>query len=259
VHERPPGIRVEVPLLTWEQDALFRDLSLDLESGLWSCLLGPSGCGKTSLLRILAGLLEGGLVQADDGRRLAGRLAYMAQADLLLPWLPIRENVVLGYRLRRAGRAELARRRDEATALLERVGLGGYGEALPQTLSGGMRQRAALARTLMEDRPVVLMDEPFSSLDAITRHRLQDLAAELLDGRTVLLVTHSPLEAVRLGDRVFLMAGRPAHLQEPLGLPGRPPRDAGSPEVLALQADLLAELTASAAALEAPCAPPALS
>ncbi len=259
MHERPPGIRVTVPLLTWEQDVLFRDLALDLEAGLWSCLLGPSGCGKTSLLRIIAGLLEGGEVLADDGRPLAGRLAYMAQSDLLLPWLPIRENVVLGYRLRRAGRAEMGRLRDEATALLERVGLAGYGAALPQTLSGGMRQRAALARTLMEDRPVVLMDEPFSSLDAITRHRLQDLAAELLRGRTVLLVTHSPLEAVRLGDRVFLMAGRPARLHEPLDLLGKPPRDAGMPEVLALQADLLSELTASAAAMEAPCVSPALS
>ncbi len=259
MHDRAPGIHVAVPELTWEQDVLFRDLALDLEGGLWSCLLGPSGCGKTSLLRLIAGLLEGGEVRADDGRPLAGRLAYMAQSDLLLPWLPIRENVVLGYRLRRAGRAELARRRDEALLLLERVGLAGYAQALPQELSGGMRQRAALARTLMEDRPVVLMDEPFSSLDAITRHRLQDLAAELLRGRTVLLVTHSPLEALRLGDRILLMAGRPARLHEPLSLPGRPPRDAGSPEVLALQADLLAELTASAAAMEAPCASPARS
>jgi putative hydroxymethylpyrimidine transport system ATP-binding protein len=101
----------------------------------------------------------------------------------------------------------------------------------PETLSGGMRQRAALARTLMEDRPVVLMDEPFSGLDALTRLRLQALAVELLAGRTVLLITHDPLEALRLGDQVLVMNGRPATLQTLPDLPGVPPRDPGDPAV----------------------------
>ena len=114
-----------------------------------------------------------------------------------------------------------------------------------------MRQRAALARTLMEDRPIVLMDEPFSSLDVVTRHRLQDLAAELLVGRTVLLVTHSPLEALRLGHRLYVLAGRPAVPRGPLLPRGLPPRDAADPTLLALQAELLGELTRSARLLEA--------
>ena len=113
-----------------------------------------------------------------------------------------------------------------------------------------MRQRVALARTLMEDRPVVLMDEPFSALDAVTRHRLQDLAAELLDGRTVLLVTHNPLEALRLGHKVWVLGGRPARLEGPIQPPGLPARDPADPRLLALQAELLNELASSMARME---------
>ena len=130
-----------------------------------------------------------------------------------------------------------------ARALLARVGLSGHEGDRPAKLSGGMRQRVALARTLMEDRPVVLMDEPFSALDAITRYQLQALAAELLAGRTVLLVTHDPLEALRLGHRVQVMAGRPARLDDALEPAGAPPRDPGEPELLTLQAELLKRLS----------------
>jgi putative hydroxymethylpyrimidine transport system ATP-binding protein len=251
VREPAPGLTVGVRSLAYQGVALFEGLRFRLEGGSWTCLLGPSGVGKTSLLRLIAGLAPGALVVVDDGGGLAGRVALMAQQDLLLPWLPVVDNVVLGYRLRGASRAELRRRREEARQLLARVGLEREAEALPATLSGGMRQRAALARTLMEDRPVVLMDEPFSALDAITRHRLQDLAAELLAGRTVLLVTHSPLEALRLGHRLYVLSGRPAVPRGPLVPKGAPPRDAADPTLLALQAELLGELTRSSALLEA--------
>jgi putative hydroxymethylpyrimidine transport system ATP-binding protein len=161
---------------------LFRDLDFALPGGSWTCLLGPSGVGKSSLLRLIAGLapLDRGEVSCSDGRPLAGRLAWMGQQDSLLPWLRVRENVILGTRLR-GEPADRARARD----LLARVGLERQADQLPATLSGGQRQRAALARTLMEDRPVVLMDEPFSALDAITRARLQALAADLLAGRAI--------------------------------------------------------------------------
>ena len=145
----------------------------------------------------------------------------------------------------------LARARERALELLVRVGLASYAGALPEVLSGGMRQRAALARTLMESRPIVLMDEPFSALDAITRHRLQDLAAELLKGRTVVLVTHSPLEALRVGHDLYVMGGRPAALTGPLRPPGAPPRDAANTDLLELQGRLLDQLAASAAAVGA--------
>lgn len=237
-----PGLRLEVSELAMDGLLLFRNLDLTLPAGRWTCLLGPSGSGKTSILRLIAGLLEGGSVAADDGAPLKGRIAYMAQSDMLLPWLTLRQNLVLGWRLRGSVPAS---RLEAAEALLERVGLAGRGDALPQALSGGMRQRAALARTLVEDRPVVLMDEPFSALDAITRHRLQDLAAELLQDRTVLLVTHSPLEALRLGHEVRVLRGDPALPGPAFQLVGLPPRDAADPSLATLQGRLLDELAAA--------------
>ncbi len=241
-----PSVRVRVDRLSLGARPLFENLRMTLPGGRWTCLLGPSGVGKSTLLRLIAGLDRGrgADIAAEDGEPLAGRVAYMAQRDLLLPWLSARDNVTLGFRLR--GGPVDAATRGQADRLLARVGLDGQGDAAPGTLSGGMRQRVALARTLMEDRPVVLMDEPFASLDAITRLRLQDLAADLLTGRTVLLVTHDPLEALRLGHDLRVLSGRPAALGPPLHPPGDPPRQADDRRLLALQADLLARLAEAA-------------
>jgi len=213
------------------------DLTLGFAAGRTTCLLGRSGVGKTSLLRLLAGLLPGTQPSRD--------VAYMAQSDLLLPWLPVIDNVLLGYRLR-GDSAALRAARPRALDLLGQVGLGSRLSDLPQTLSGGMRQRAALARTLCEDRAIVLMDEPFAHLDAVTRLELQDLAARLLAGRTVVLVTHDPLEALRLGHEVRVLAGQPVQASPPIEPGGPVPRDPAAPEMLALQAALLAELRAHA-------------
>jgi putative hydroxymethylpyrimidine transport system ATP-binding protein len=245
-----PGVALRIERFGFGAEPLFEDLVLALAAGRFTCLLGPSGCGKTTLVRGLAGLLPVGRVTAGDGRPLTGRIAWMGQSDLLLPWLGLLDNVLLGWRLRGAGRGELARRREQARALLARVGLAGRERALPAELSGGMRQRAALVRTLVEDRPVVLMDEPFSALDAITRHALQEDAAELLAGRTVLLVTHSPQEAVRLGHTLLVLEGRPARLREPLHPSGRPPRDVAEPAVALLQGRLLDALAGRRPTLE---------
>ena len=243
-----PGLTLTDAALRFAGKQVFGGLGLTLKAGQWTCILGPSGVGKSSLLRQLAGLVpEGGemtgKVAAEDGAPLEGRVAYMAQQDLLLPWATVLENVLIGPTLR--GGTPTPADHERARAILEEVGLAEEEDALPATLSGGMRQRAALARTLFEDRPIVLMDEPFSALDAITRRRLQSLAVRLLQGRTVLLVTHDPMEALRVGDVVLTLTGSPARLGEPLIPPGRAPRDEGEDALWPLHADLLRRLQAN--------------
>ena len=229
----PPGSKaVEVclsqaSLAYKDADApLFVDLNLTLPAGKWTCLLGKSGCGKTTLLRHLAGLIDdrirwAGQLITSDQQPLTDRIAYMAQQDLLLPWLSVIDNVCLSQQLgNQPARPDSAK----ALRLLQAVGLEDHAAAMPDQLSGGMRQRVALARTLMQDKPLVLMDEPFSALDAVTRHKLQTLSAELLKDRTVLLITHDPQEALRLGHHLYIMSGKPARLIQ-LAVPATvPPR-----------------------------------
>lgn len=211
--------------------------ALDLAAGETVAILGTSGCGKSTLLRLIAGLLPG------PPSPLVGQVAWMAQQDLLLPWLSLQDNILLGARLR-GDVPDLAL----AQSLLTRLGLADRANALPASLSGGMRQRAALARTLMEDRPLVLMDEPFSALDAITRAAMQELASDMLAHRTVLLVTHDPAEACRLADRIFILSGQPASLQQVAELPQAAPRDPLSALVLPVLRNVQAALQKAVAA-----------
>ena len=235
---RAPEIRVSGSAQVGDTP-LFDNLDLSLAAGGWTCILGVSGVGKTTILRLIVGLKTGatfsGTIAAGDGLPIPRQAAYMAQNDMLLPWATALKNVVLGSRLR-GDRVDRVRARH----LLERVGLGGHIHKKPHALSGGQRQRVALARTLMEDRALVLLDEPFSALDARTRAGMQELAHELLAGRTVLLVTHDPGEAARLADRLFVMTEVGCkNVQPPATLPPRPIDD---PEVLHAQAQLLASL-----------------
>ena len=206
--------------------ATFSGLNLNLPAKKWTCLLGPSGCGKTSLLRLLAGLIDSshqqsGEISCSDGLSIDNRISYMAQQDLLLPWLNVLDNVCLKARLL-TGKVSAAEQH-KARQLLAQLNLSGIEKSLPDQLSGGMRQRVALARTLMQDTPIVLMDEPFSALDAVNRYKLQDLAAQVLLDRTVLLITHDPQEALRLSDQLYLFSADQQLL--PLSLPDSlPPR-----------------------------------
>ncbi|MEZ8833221.1 ABC transporter ATP-binding protein [Vibrio cyclitrophicus] len=201
------------------EHATLSGLSLSLKAGKWTVLLGRSGCGKTTVLRYLAGLLDDkvewqGTLATSDELPLTDRIAYMAQQDLLLPWLSVIDNVCLSHRFQNsADKHKNIEHKNQALELLISVGLADYADAMPDQLSGGMRQRVALARTLMQDKPVVLMDEPFSALDAVTRHKLQSLACELLRGKTVVLITHDPQEAVRLADNLYVLQGTPASAQ----------------------------------------------
>jgi putative hydroxymethylpyrimidine transport system ATP-binding protein len=216
-----PSIRLAGNGFAYGDRAVLAPFSLDLAACETVAILGASGCGKSTLLRLIAGLLPG------QPSPLAGQVAWMAQQDLLLPWLSLQDNILLGARLR-GEVPDLAR----AQALLERLGLADRANALPASLSGGMRQRGALARTLMEDRLLVLMDEPFSALDAITRAAMQELTSQMLAQRTVLLVTHDPAEACRLADRIFILAGQPASLRQAAELQPAAPRDPLSAPVL---------------------------
>jgi putative hydroxymethylpyrimidine transport system ATP-binding protein len=236
----PPALVIEGLALRYGGRTIFENLNFTIGGGEFVVLLGTSGVGKTSLLKIVAGLAtpSEGRVIASDGLPLKHRIAYMGQQDLLYPWLTVQQNVMLGSRLR-GERPDAAR----AKNLLERVGLADRARALPAQLSGGMRQRAAIARTLYEDRPIVLMDEPFSALDTFTRARVQDLAAELLRGRTALLITHDPLEACRLGHHLLVLAGHPASLGPPITVHGPTPRAPDDEELLHTQGRLMRLLT----------------
>jgi putative hydroxymethylpyrimidine transport system ATP-binding protein len=241
-----PGLHIALPQgLSLGGVPVLAPCALEAQGGGITALLGPSGSGKSTLVRLAAGLMPlpaGGRVGAADGAPLRGRIAWMAQSDLLVPWRDALGNVTLGAHLR-GQRPD----RTRALDLLAAVGLGAADAAKPAAaLSGGMRQRVALARTLMEDRPVVLMDEPFSAVDAPTRHRLQDLAARLLAGRTVLIVTHDPLEALRLADRILVLQGRPAAPAEVAVPAGAAPRPARDPALLAAQGALLERLAEAA-------------
>jgi sulfonate transport system ATP-binding protein len=213
-------------------------VSLEVEKGAFVCLLGASGCGKSTLLNIVAGLdtPTTGTVDVHDLKT-----TLLFQEAALFPWLTARANVELPMKFRKVPRAA---RRARAEALLETVNLGGFGDKRPHELSGGMRQRVALARALAQDADVILMDEPFGALDAMTR----DVLHEELDrvwsdrGLTVLFVTHNVREAVRLGDRVVLLSSRPGRVANEFPVSIERPRRIDSREVAELAATITDEL-----------------
>jgi ABC-type nitrate/sulfonate/bicarbonate transport system ATPase subunit len=198
-------------------------IDLDVADGEVVALVGPSGCGKSTLLEIVCGLREpsGGEIAAGGAADAPGRLshcAYMPQRDLLLPWFSALDNAALALRNRGVGRAEA---RGRAGELFERFGLAGFEAARPQELSGGMRQRVAFLRTLVAGKPVLALDEPFASLDAISRAEMQEWLAGALraDRRTVVLVSHDIEEALYLADRVVVLSARPGRIVSELRAP----------------------------------------
>jgi len=218
-------------------------VSLDVRKGEFVCLLGASGCGKSTLLSLVAGLDEISGGKLDTGGR---AVSLMFQEAALFPWLSVAGNVELPLRLRGDGRAE---RRQRAEELLEIVRLKGFGHKRPHELSGGMRQRVALARALAQDADILLMDEPFGALDAMTRDILHDELERIWREQqlTVLFVTHNVREAVRLGDRVILLSSRPGRVIEDFPVTHERPRRIDSPEVAGQAAEITDRLRAEVA------------
>jgi NitT/TauT family transport system ATP-binding protein len=212
-------------------------VSLTVRKGEFVCLLGASGCGKSTLLSLVAGLDEitGGTLDT------TGRVSMMFQEAALFPWLSVSANVELPLRLRGVGKKE---RQERSAQLLETVRLRGFGPKRPHELSGGMRQRVALARALAQDADVLLMDEPFGALDAMTRDILHDELERIWRERslTVLFVTHNVREAARLGDRVMLLSSRPGRVIEEFVVDHERPRRIDSPEVSGLAAKITEHL-----------------
>jgi ABC-type nitrate/sulfonate/bicarbonate transport system ATPase subunit len=201
-------------------------VGFDVAPGEFVALVGPSGCGKSTLFNVVAGLEppDAGRVLV-DGTDATGRVdpfAYMPQQDLLFPWRTVLDNTALGLEVAGLPRREARRR---AGALFEPFGLAGFERAWPGELSGGMRQRAALLRTVVQDRPVLLLDEPFGALDALTRLDMQVWLDGVREryGWTVLLITHDIREAVFLADRVLVLGPRPTAVRTeiPVDLPRR--------------------------------------
>lgn len=219
------------------------DVSLDVRAGEFMCLLGASGCGKSTLLNLVAGLYHVTDGTIDTGGR---RAALMFQESALFPWLTASANVELALTLRGESRRDARQRAGE---LLEVVRLGGFGAKRPHELSGGMRQRVALARALAQDADVLLMDEPFGALDAMTRDLLHDELERVWSdtGLTVVFVTHNVREAVRLGDRITVMTSRPGRVAQIYDVPLGRPRRIESVEVTEITAAVTARLRAEVA------------
>jgi len=210
--------------------AALTGMSMRAAPGETVAVVGPSGCGKSTLLELICGLQE-----PDAGTVVADPAALMPQRDLLLPWLSAIDNAGLALRVRGLNRAQA---RLQAAPWFERVGLAGFESARPPELSGGMRQRVSFLRTMLAGKPVLALDEPFASLDAITRAEMQVWLDEALrtDPRTVVLVTHDVEEAVILGDRVAVMSPRPGRIVADLKIPLPRPRHRTDPELVALRA-----------------------
>ena len=247
-----PSAEVSIRGLSHSYGELMAVERLDLEVPAHGVLglVGPSGCGKSTLLELIAGLQQPceGQIEvgggSDPDERLA-RCAFMPQRDMLLPWLSAIDNAALALRNRGVRRRAA---REQAGLLFERFGLAGFERARPAELSGGMRQRVAFLRTLVAGKPVLALDEPFASLDAITRAEMQGWLSEALaaDPRTVILVSHDVEEALFLSDRVAVLSARPARVVEELSAPA--PRTADrdatvtDPEFVAVRERAMAAL-----------------
>jgi ABC-type nitrate/sulfonate/bicarbonate transport system ATPase subunit len=232
------------------------NVTLAVPAGRFVSLIGPSGCGKSTIFNIVAGLQEPAqgrvMIDGEDATGTIGRVGYMLQKDLLLPWRTVLDNVILGMEIQGV---PLREARARALPLLRKYGLSGFEYLYPNSLSGGMRQRAALLRTLLFDTDVILLDEPFGALDAQTKAHMQEWLMQLWSDfqKTVVFVTHDVEEAIFLSDEIHVMGTRPGRILERIPIPLPRPRERSvtlSPEFVAIKERCLKLLTAAAPKLE---------
>ncbi len=230
------GVSVEAVSHAYGATRALEHMSLRVAEHDVVVVVGPSGCGKSTLLELICGLQ-----QPDSGTVDAAATVLMPQHDLLLPWYSATDNASLALLARGMPREQA---RATARPWLERFGLGGFEDARPATLSGGMRQRVAFLRTLLAGKPVLALDEPFAALDAITRAEMQAWFTHVLEAepRTVVLVTHDVEEAVVLGDRVVVMSPRPGRVIADIDIPLDRPRRRTDPAVVSLREEALKAL-----------------
>lgn len=233
-------LNVDVREKAFGDTVVLQDIHLTLGNGEAAVLLGPSGCGKSTLLRIAAGLdrrFSGTVkVQQAEADAASPPIAFVFQEPRLMPWLTVAENI--GYA---AGKKYDVQR---VEGLINDVGLSGHGGALPKALSGGMAQRVAIARALYTRPRILLLDEPFSAVDAFTRMKLQDLVLKIIEQRGIsfLLVTHDIDEALYLGDRIYMMGANDGRIQQRIEVDVPRPRDRRSPHLATLKNEVLTAL-----------------
>jgi NitT/TauT family transport system ATP-binding protein len=244
---RCDGVTLAYPTRSGSSTLALADVTVSLGSSELVCLVGPSGCGKSTLLKILAGLIEptaGSLTTRFEPAEDRLPRALVFQDHCVFPWMNVLDNVAFGLEFRRLPEAQ---KHERAREFIEQVGLGAFAASYPHELSVGMRQRVSLARAFVANPQLLLMDEPFAALDALTRLVLQEELLRMwsLHRALIVYVTHDLTEAALLGDRVLLMSGRPGRIQ--LDIPIRLPRprdlqDRGNPEVVAVERRLWAAL-----------------
>ena len=225
--------------LDFKGKQLFENLNFNILENKSTALLGSSGVGKSTLLRCIADLEKENITGGEILLKKGVSIAWLSQENSLYPWLSILDNVQLYHHLKGSKSAQTLQK---AKDLLEKVNMSEHCEKKTYELSGGQKQRVALARTLMQEANLILMDEPFSALDAITKIQLQDLTCDLLKNKTVVLVTHDPQEAIKLANYIYILKNKPVTVEEVASLEGALPHQLSNEKLWNLQEELISKL-----------------
>ena len=228
--------------LHFKAKPLFKNLNFNILENKNTALLGSSGVGKSTLLRCIANLEKENIVSGEITLKENTNIAWLSQENSLYPWLSILDNVQLFYHLKGCKTKETLQKAKE---ILNQVNMSKHLDKKTYELSGGQKQRVALARTLMQDSNLILMDEPFSALDAITKIQLQDLTCDLLKDKTVVLVTHDPQEAIKLANHIYILENQPVSIKEVANLEGTLPHQLSNEKLWNLQEELISKLKES--------------